>query len=419
MTDINATAERWPSETLLFAVLRALTLVGGVAALFVVPLRPEHQLHLVPLLVGFLVYKGALFPVLLRWPQWARVIFLATLGADLGIVFLLVWFTGGGDSHFYLLFYLLVALNAYYFGAGIGVLAAALAAGLLGLANYLSPPPLPWVHVASRAVLLGLLGLALGHAASRERRARARAEELNRQMEAAMARLARAERLAAVGHLSARMAHEVRNPLGAINLNVDMLGDIVRQCPGPAMAEAQEMLAEIREEVRALADLADEYLVAARLPRPKLEKEPLNDVVRELVGFLEPLATRQGVAMALDLDETLPPLLLDRAMIKQAVRNLLKNSLEMLPAGGHITVRTGGDSSEAFVAVADDGPGVPPDVAARLFEPFFTTKSRGSGLGLSIAQQIAREHGGDVTWRNRPEGGAEFTLRLPLRERDD
>jgi len=131
---------RLDTETWVFAVLRTLTLVGGVTALLIVPLRPEHRLHLAPLLVGFVVYKASLFAVLLRWTSRAREVFLATLAADLGVVFLLVWFTGGGDSHFYLLFFLLVALNAYYFGPALGVLTAALASGLLALASWLAPP---------------------------------------------------------------------------------------------------------------------------------------------------------------------------------------------------------------------------------------------------------------------------------------
>lgn len=229
-----------------------------------------------------------------------------------------------------------------------------------------------------------------------------------------MARLARAEQLAAVGRLSAKMAHEVRSPLGAINLNVDMLGDIVRGCPGPDMAEAEDLLRAVREEVRALAELTEEYLVAARLPSPRLEKEPLNDLIAELVAFLRPIADRQSAALVLDLDDALPPVACDRAMLRQAVRNLVKNALEMLPAGGRVTVATGTAGDAALVSVTDDGPGVSPAARERLFEPFFTTKSRGTGLGLSITREIARHHGGDLAWEGPPEGGARFTIRLPL-----
>ena len=402
-------------EARTFAALRGLTMIGGVTALLIVPLRPEHQVHLAPLLGGFIAYKAGLLAVVSRWAERAREIFLGTAVADLAFVFLLVWFTGGGESHFSLLFFPLVALDAYYFGPGVGVLAAVLASGLLGAATGLAAAS--WTHIGARAVLLNLLALALGHVAAQERAARARAERLAQEVQATTARLVQAEQLAAVGRLS-KMAHEVRNPLGAITLNADLLGDIVQGCPGPDMGDAQELLRAIRDEVRALAALTDEYLVAARLPRPTLEKDSLNDVVTELVAFLRPVADRQGIAIAIDLDPSLLPLAFDRAMIKQAVRNLVTNSLEALSRGGHITVGTRSDSQAATITVTDDGPGIGPEAAARLFEPFFTTKARGTGLGLSIVRQIVHEHGGDVTSRNRPGGGAEFTIRLPLEVTD-
>ncbi len=359
--------QRFGSEVLAFGVLRSLTLVGGVAALFLVPLRPEHEVHLAPLLAGVIAYQVALLLVLARWAARAREILLGALGTDLGVVFLLAWFTGGGESHFYLLFYLLVGLNAYYFGPGTATVAAAVATTLLATANWLVTPSAPWTHIGSRALVLGLLGLALGHVAARERAARARAEQLNREMETTTARLVRAEQLAAVGRLSAKVAHEVRNPLGAIHLNLDLLGDLVQECPGPAMSEARELLRGIRSEVRGLATLADEYLVAGRLPRPKREKDSLNDVVTELVAFLRPVADRQGLALEAELDPALPALAFDRAMVRQAVRNLVKNSLEVLPRGGRIRVWTRCDGDTASVTVADDGPGIPPEHAARLF----------------------------------------------------
>ncbi|MBI2217716.1 MAG: hypothetical protein HYU51_10495 [Candidatus Rokubacteria bacterium] len=399
MPRIAEAAERLGNDALVFAVLRALTVVGGMAALFVAPPRAEHALHVTPLLAGVVVYKLAVLAVLGLWPERARQIFLATLASDLGVVFLLVWFTGGGESHFYLLFYLLVALHAYHFGPGLGVLAAVLASVLLAVANALASPAIPLLHVGSRAAVLG---------------ARARAEQLNRNMEAAMARLARAEQLAAVGRLSAKMAHEVRSPLGAINLNVDLLGDIVRTCPGPEMSEADELLRAIRDEVHALAELTEEYLVAARLPRPRREKESLNELAAELVAFLRPVADRQGVTIALELDDGLPPVVCDRVMVRQALRNLVKNALEMLPRGGRVGIATGAAADAAVIAVTDDGPGVSPEVRPHIFEPFFTTKDRGTGLGLSIAREIARQHGGDLTWAEPAGGGTRFSLRLAL-----
>jgi signal transduction histidine kinase len=412
---VSRIRERFGHEAVAFGLLRGLTLVGGMAVLGIVPLRPEHQLHLVPLLAGFVVYNAAVLVVLTRWPDEARAVFLAALAADLALVFLLVWFTGGGRSHFYLLFYLLVTINAYYFGPGIGVLAAGLASGLLVAANWLTPPADSWLHMGSHGMLLGVVGLALGHVASRERAARAKAERLNREMEAAMARLARAEQLAAVGRLSAKMAHEVRNPLGAISLNVDMLEDIIQELSGPAAGEAHEVLRGIRQEVHALADLTDEYLVAARLPRPRLEKDSINELVSELVDFLRPVAELESISITVSLGESLPIFPFDRAMLRQAVRNLIRNAMEVLANGGRIAISTGCEEHEALIAVADNGPGIAPEAADRLFEPFFTTKPGGTGLGLSIAQQIVREHGGEISCVSQPGMGARFVIRLPLR----
>lgn len=325
---------RLGNEAVIFAVLRALTMVGGLAGLLIVPLRPEHRVHLTPLLTSFILYKVLLLAALVRWAAQARAIFLATLAADLALVFVLVSFTGGGDSHFYLLFFPLVALNAYHFGAGIGFGSATLAWLLLVAANWLTPPPTLWSHIVARGLLLGLLAVALGHVATRERQARTDAERLNVEVASAKSRLAAAEQLAAVGRLSSKMAHEVRNPLGAINLNVEMLEEIIRTQSGPAMSEASDLLRAIREQVWALASLTEEYLVAARLRPPRLEPESVNDVIDDLVRFLSPLVARVGFTLVTDLDEKLPSAPIDRALLRQAVHNLVKNSMDVLSPGG-------------------------------------------------------------------------------------
>lgn len=403
---------RLGDEALAFGLLRALTLISGIAALVIAPLRPEHELHLAPLLGGFVVYNAVILSVLARRIEDTRRIFLATLAADLALVFVLVWFTGGG-SPFYLLFYLLVALNAYYFGRVIGASAAFFAAGLLAGANWLAADPASWTLITSRGLVLLLLGVTLGHVASRERTARAQAERLNREMETAMARLARAEQLAAVGRMSAKMAHEVRNPLGAINLNVDLLREIAAELPPASSSEARELIDGIQSEVRALAEMTDEYLLASRLPSPKLERGSVNELVGELIGFFAPVASRSGVRLSADLHPAVPAVSFDRAMLRLAVRNLVKNSIEALHAGGEIRVLTRVAGEEVAITVADDGPGIAREAAGRLLEPFFTTKPGGTGLGLSIAEEIAREHRGRLTWSSEPGSGARFTISLP------
>lgn len=414
--------EHLDSDALTFAALRGLAMVGGVAALLIVPPHPEHQGHLAPLLGGFIVYNVALLAVLTRWAARAREIFLAALAVDLAFVFLLAWFTGGVENHVDLLFYPLVALYAYYFGPGIGMVAAALAAGLLGAANWLAPPPAPWLHVSSRAVLLGLLALPLGHVAAGQRAARTRAERLNAELRAAMARLEeareqviRAERLATAGQISSRMAHEVRSPISAISLNVEMLEEIVEKCPGPMMGDAGDLLRGIRAEVGRLAGLTDEYLTFARLPRPRAEEDSLNEMLEELVAFVRPDAERRGVTLTAELDPLIPLFSFDRDLLRRAVLNLIKNGMQATPRGGRVHVATRLDGRWVEVAVSDTGSGIEERHAPHLFEPFFTTKPRGTGLGLAIARQVAEEHGGTLTGANDPEGGARFTLRLPLK----
>jgi signal transduction histidine kinase len=412
-TGMTAFRARIANEALTFAVLRVLMLTAGVAALFIVPLDAGHELHLAPLVVVFVAYNVVLLAALARWPEYGRAVFLAALGADLLVVFMLVWFTGGGNSHFYLLFFLLVALNAYYFGGPTGVAAAAAASALLAVANALAITPAEWVHIGSRAVILGILGFMLGHVATRERASRARAEQLDREVEAAGVRLARAEQLAVVGRFAAKMAHEVRNPLGAIALNVDMLVDAVSDARPDAGAERLDLLQAVRREVEALSSLTDEYLNAARLPEPRLERDFVDDLVTEVVKLLRPLAEQKGATLVTHVEHDLPTTCFDRALLRLAVRNLVKNAIEAVTAGGCVRVTTSAERAEVLITVEDDGTGIHAAVASRLFEPFFTTKERGTGLGLSVVDEIVRQHRGVLTWTSEVGAGTRFSIRLP------
>jgi two-component system, NtrC family, sensor kinase len=225
-----------------------------------------------------------------------------------------------------------------------------------------------------------------------------------------------AERLATVGRLSLRIAHEVRNPISAIELNAEMLEDIVREHTEPEeMKEAVALVTAIRDQVTALDALTEEYLAFARFPRPHFEEESVNHLVQELADFVRPLATRQGLTLRVEVEPNVPMMEIDRGLLRQAVLNLLKNGLESLSSGGELTIKSRFDGDAVEIAVSDTGPGIPVDVGPRLFEQFFTTKPQGTGLGLSITRQIAEEHGGEVRWANRPDQGATFTIRLPIK----
>jgi signal transduction histidine kinase len=408
-----------------FAVLLAVVMVGGLATLGLVPLRPRHRVDIYSLVVWFAAYKVGIFALVAVTPRATRAIFTGALAVDLLLIFLLLYLTGGGDSLFYLLFFPLVAVNAYYFGRWVG-LAVAFVAGLIyAAAAWLAPPWVGWPPVTLLIGLLGLPAFALGHVAERERRARAEVERLNTELtgtltrlQAAQEELVVAERMATVGRLSLKVAHEVRNPIAAIELNAELLGDIVRERQGSTMEEATTLLSAIRDQVNTLDALTEEYLAFARFPRPHFDEDSVNEMVASLVEFVRPLATRQGIALRVSTDATVPSMTIDRTLLRQAILNLIKNGLEVLSQGGTLTVTTHRVADAVEIAVSDTGPGITEEVGPRLFEQFFTTKPQGTGLGLYISRQIIEEHGGALRWSSTPGAGATFIASLPIKRNE-
>lgn len=405
-----------------FAVLLAVVMVGGLATLGVVPLRPRHRIDLFHLVFWFAAYKVCIFALVTVKPRATAAIFVGALAIDLAVVFVLLSLTGGGDSLFVNLFYPLVAVNAYYFGRWVGLLLAAVAGLLYWTAAWLAPPNAAWTAVVFLMGLVGLPAYALGHVADRERRARTEVERLNVELTGTLSRLQTAqqelvvaERMATVGRLSLKVTHEVRNPISALSLNAEMLDDIVRERAGQDMEEAAGLVRAIRDQVTTLGGLTEEYLAYARFPRPHFEEDSVNELVHELADFFRPVAARQGLTVRVDVDPSVPMLEIDRGLLRQAILNLVKNGQEALSSGGELTIASHFDGDAIEISVSDTGAGIPDAVAPRLFEQFFTTKPQGTGLGLSIARQIAEEHGGEIRWANRPGRGATFTIRLPLK----
>jgi len=185
--------------------------------------------------------------------------------------------------------------------------------------------------------------------------------------------------------------------------------------PGSDMEEATSLVAAIRDQVNTLDALTEEYLAFARFPKPHFEEESINHLIEELAAFVRPVAIRQGVAIDVATDPKVPLMEIDRALLRQAIYNLVKNSMEALSRGGALTIESRADGDAVEIAVSDTGGGITAEVAERLFEPFFTTKPQGTGLGLSITRQIIDEHGGDLTWRHGAGAGATFIIRLPVK----
>jgi len=285
----------------------------------------------------------------------------------------------------------------------------------------LAPPAAAWTAVVNLMAFVGLPAFAVGHVADRERRARSEVERLNAELtgtltrlRAAQENLVEAERMATVGKLSLKVAHEVRNPIAAIQLNAELLGDMVEGRVSEDGTEATALITAIRDQVSALDALTEEYLAFARFPRPQFEEDSVNDMVSAVAEFVRPLAARQGIAVKVATDSTVPPMEIDRTLLRQAVLNLVKNGMEAVSQGGSLTLTTVCMGDTVEIAVSDSGLGISPEVGRRLFEQFFTTKPQGTGLGLSISRQIVEEHGGKIRWHSAPGAGATFTMTVPV-----
>ena len=407
-----------------FAVLLAFVMVGGLVALGLDPFQSSRQVNIYSLVVWFAAYKAGVFALVTVQPRATRAIFIGALGVDLLLVFFLLYLTGGAYSLFYVLFFPLVAVNAFYFGPWVGLLLALVAGLLYAAAAALAKLGWAgWTPVIMLMLLMGLPAYALGLVAGRERRARSEVERLNvevsgtlTRLQAAQEKLVEAERMATVGRLSLKVAHEVRNPIAAIGLNAELLGDIVQDQPGAQRSEAMGLVGSIREQVSALDALTEEYLAFARFPKAHFEEDSVNDMVRAVTEFVRPLAGRQGTTVTVATDDAIPAIEIDRSLLRQAVLNLIKNGLEAASQGGTLSVTTRRLDDSVQLSVSDTGPGIPPDVGPRLFEQFFTTKPQGTGLGLSITRQIVEEHGGTIRWTSTPGAGATFTVTLPIKE---
>jgi signal transduction histidine kinase len=235
---------------------------------------------------------------------------------------------------------------------------------------------------------------------------------------AASARVAESNaRLVELSKLAGGLAHEIRNPLSAVTLNLQLLDEDLGkpEVNGDIVRRSRKRIQSVREEVRRLSDVLDDFLRFARMPRPELIPTDLNRVVADVLRFLSPEIRRNKVTLRVSYGD-LPQSLMDANLIKQALLNVFLNAQQAMPDGGEIMVRTAINGDELHVTVADTGAGVPPEVQARLFEPYFSTKPKGSGLGLSQVKRIVEEHGGRVEFFSEPQKGSCFTLAFPVRD---
>jgi len=220
-------------------------------------------------------------------------------------------------------------------------------------------------------------------------------------------RLVQSERLATIGRFASQIAHEIRNPLSSITLNVELLEDEV----DGSNDEAKGLIRSVLKELDRLNDIVSEYLQFSRLPKPHLKRGCSDAAIQEFVSNFKAPA---NVHIETKLMESSPEVWLDDRLLRQVLENLVRNGVDAIEGSGIVQIETDVVDRFFVIRVKDSGRGIPPEIQARLFEPFFTTKAHGTGLGLATSQQIIFEHNGHLVVESQAGKGSTFSILLPL-----
>jgi two-component system, NtrC family, sensor histidine kinase HydH len=393
-----------------------LALFGGLAAASTT--RNDAEMELLTALAAFQILE----------PRWRRL--HTPRGAWLSVFiklllsYLLIGVTDSINSSYYLILLVPIVSAATLLGAWSTILVY-----LIAIGSYLSfllfldwdryfLPPSQVQELALRALLLAMVAF-LTHtlvdtSRRQARRYQATAEELaaaNRSLHAAEAAVRRSERLAALGQLTAGLAHELRNPLGTMKASAELLQRNVPADP----PIARELSGYIAEEVDRLNSLITRFLDFSRPLQLHLELSSLDPVLDHAVAELERHQPPFDVTVYKNYSTGVRPFLLDAVMLERVVYNLLLNAAQASPAQGVITLKTRAVEDTVEIAVIDRGTGIAREHMENIFNPFFTTKPSGSGLGLGIVSRIVDEHGGRIAVESTLGEGSVFRVLLPAR----
>ncbi len=227
-------------------------------------------------------------------------------------------------------------------------------------------------------------------------------------------RARQAERLAELGTLTSGLAHEIKNPLSTVQLNLQLLGEDL-QAEHPGASRLHSRLHTVQKETLRLREILDDFMRYAG----KLEIDPkpveVNGMLEDLVDFFTPQAQAQRVQLRLRRGDAALVVRLDEKLIKQAILNLMINATQaMPPEGGEIILSARREDEWAVLEVLDTGRGIAPEAVAKIFDAYYSTKSGGTGLGLAITRRVVQEHRGKISVSSEPGKGTVFSIALPV-----
>lgn len=249
-------------------------------------------------------------------------------------------------------------------------------------------------------------------------------ERLNHELQDAQARILHLDRLSSMGAIAAGVAHEIKNPLNSLVINLDLLKDEITSGEGDA-AEKLRLIDVLEQEAARVSRTMTEFLSYTKSPRLSLEKTDLHRVVDLVLSLVELQGRTAGIEFVREYSQDVSEVVIDENRMKQVILNVVLNAMQAMPEGGTLKVRTvlrkkRADGvtkpGEVNLELADTGPGIPSSAMWKLFDPFFTTKEGGTGMGLSIVDSIMRQHGGKVSIDSAPGKGTSVVLHLPVND---
>jgi two-component system sensor histidine kinase HydH len=355
-----------------------------------------------------------------------RIYVLAGLLSVISLIHYLMGVAQAGILHGLLghLYIVPIILGAYWYGIKGGVSVSILSAVLFSPHLFLHwRDPFVDVYNYIELFLFFLIGGVTGVLSQMERNQRTRYEEALRRLDESHRKLReqtdvlfqteeqlrRADRLSALGELSAGMAHEIRNPLGSIKGAVEILKDDY----SPDEAK-YEFIGILLKETDRLNRIVQEFLGFARPKLPEFQQADVNEAIESVLTLTAQEARKAGVTVEKRLDSSIGKRSLDAGMLKQAFLNLILNAVQAMPEGGTLTVESALVGRTIVVKISDTGIGIPEENRKKLFSPFFTTKKNGTGLGLAITYRIIENHRGSIDVASEPGKGTTFTVRIPV-----
>lgn len=234
------------------------------------------------------------------------------------------------------------------------------------------------------------------------------------------------ESIQALAGLTAGLAHEIKNPLGAVDLHIQLIQRFLKNHHFKNKEELEEMTRVLSDEIHRLDAIVNDFLFSVRPIRSKKKREALNDVVEEVIVLMAPEFVERKVELEKELTAELPELWIDRNYMKQAIINVLKNAMEAMDAArsanpgrsARLRVSTAMEEDRLILSVKDSGVGISQKNLTKIFEPFFTTKEMGTGLGLTIVYRIVQENGGEIVIHSEEGKGTDFRMEFPTHTRE-